>query len=297
MYLQLLPRHALFHVRVNIHQLASVPLVKGEFGVRWKFKKVRSKKENGRDKRDKGKGKADESHGDTDDDEEHDHVDVDQTSMEGSMDDAHNSHGQPAIPSVIISDGHSGTSTSAASTRPASPNPYAQYLTSDWLPQAYLAHSNSNSTHPDSASRSLSSTTPQGGYAHARGMTPFLKLQDHNVVWEHTLNVVVRMDVDRDTTDLLPNELKLVVMQVCQSPHLDLSVFSRIRDPDRLGPIQRVIPGDIDAPHNPRLGAVYLNLAEYANAGPITRRYLLCQSKTNATLKVDYCSFHILSEH
>lgn len=45
-------------------------------------------------------------------------------------------------------------------------------------------------------------------------MTPYLKLQDHNVVWEHTLNVVVQMDVNRDTTDLLPNELKLMVMQV-----------------------------------------------------------------------------------
>jgi hypothetical protein len=190
--------------------------------VRWKFKKVRSRKENGKDRHDKGKGKADESHADTDDDEEHDHADVD-TSMEGSVYDARGSHGH-GVPSVVISDGHHSTSTSAPSTRPASPNPYAQYLTSDWLPQAYLAHSNSPSTYPASTS-SLSSTTPHDGYVHARGMTPFLKLQDHNVVWEHTLNVVVRMDVDRDTTDLLPNELKLVVMQVCQPLHLDPSVY------------------------------------------------------------------------
>ena len=216
---QLLPRHALFHVRVTIHQLASVPLVKGEFGIRWKFKKVKPRKENGKERHDKGKGKADSVHADTDDDEEHDHADVYQTSMMDSANDAHSSHGQ-LVPSLVISDDHHSTSTSAASTRPASPHPYTQYLTSDWLPQSHLSHSNSHSTShsipPDSASRSLSSTTPHDGYAHARGMTPYLKLQDHNIVWEHTLNVVVRMDVDRDTADLLPNELKLVVMQVCQ---------------------------------------------------------------------------------
>lgn len=50
--------------------------------------------------------------------------------------------------------------------------------------------------------------------------------------------------------------------------------------------MQRVISGDPDAPQNPRLGAVYLNLAEYADAGSVTRRYLLRESKTNATLKV-----------
>ncbi|KIM82756.1 hypothetical protein PILCRDRAFT_820051 [Piloderma croceum F 1598] len=264
----LLPRHALFHVRVNIHQLASVPLVKGEFGVRWKFKKVKSRKENEKEKHDKGKGKADDIHADTDDDEVHDHTDTYQTSTDDSVDDVHNSHGLP-IPSLVVPDNHS-TSTSPASTRPVSPNPYAQYLTSDWLP-SHLPHSSSHSTHSDSTSRSLSSNTPHDGYAQARGMTPYIKLQDHNVVWEHTLNVVVRMDVDRDTVDLLPNELKLVIMQ-------------------------RVIPGDIDAPHNPRFGAVYLNLAEYANVGPITRRYLLCQSKTNATLKLTVQLEHVGGE-
>jgi hypothetical protein len=47
-----------------------------------------------------------------------------------------------------------------------------------------------------------------------------------------------------------------------------------------------VIAGDPDAPRNPRLGVVYLNLAQYVDAGVITRRYLLRESKTNATLKV-----------
>jgi len=250
---QLLPRHTLFHVRVNIHQLSSVPLVKGQFGVRWKFKNVKSRKE--KEKHSKGKAKTEESHANSDDGEEHGSGDVDRASVEGSMDDTHGSHVHLTIPSVLISDGYHSTPPSATSTRSASPNPYSQYLTSDWLPPSSLPF---NSTRLDS---SLSSTTSYYRYAPARGMTPYLKLRDHNVVWEHTLNVVVRIDVDRDTMDLLPNELKLVVMQ-------------------------RVISGDIDAPHNPRLGAIYLNLAEYANAGPVTRQYLLSESKTNATMKL-----------
>jgi hypothetical protein len=201
-----------------------VPLVKGEFGVRWKFKKVKSRKECGKDKHDKGKGKAYDNHIDTDDEEEHDHADVDQRSLDGSLDDSHSAYGHLPVPSVVISNGQH-RSTSAPSTRPASPSPYSQYLSSDWLPQSYLTPSNSHSTHPDSL-LSLSSTTPRDAYAHARGMTPYLKLQDHSVIWEYALNVVVQMDVNRDTMDLLPNELKLVVTQVCQALYQYLRVFS-----------------------------------------------------------------------
>ena len=38
----LIPRHALFQVHLHIDQLSNVPLIKGEFGVRWKFKNVQS---------------------------------------------------------------------------------------------------------------------------------------------------------------------------------------------------------------------------------------------------------------
>ncbi|OBZ76213.1 hypothetical protein A0H81_03003 [Grifola frondosa] len=102
-------------------------------------------------------------------------------------------------------------------------------------------------------------------------MTAWAQLQNYNVRWAHTVNVVVQMDVHRETRDLLPNELKLVVMQ-------------------------RVIPGDPDSPRQPRLGEVYLNLAEYADAGPVTRRYLLRQSKTNATLRLTIELEHIGGE-
>ena len=48
-----------------------------------------------------------------------------------------------------------------------------------------------------------------------------------------------------------------------------------------------MIPDDLDGnPSNPRLGAVYLNLAEYVGQGSVERRNLLRESKTNATSKV-----------
>ena len=82
------------------------------------------------------------------------------------------------------------------------------------------------------------------------------------MIWQHTLSTTLKFDIERDTLGLLPNPLKLVVMQ-------------------------RVIPDDLDGnPSNPRLGAVYLNLAEYVGQGSVERRYLLRESKTHATLKV-----------
>ena len=92
-------------------------------------------------------------------------------------------------------------------------------------------------------------------------MTEWAELKNYTVKWGHKVDVLVQMDVHRESGDLLPCELKLVVMQ-------------------------RVVHGDPNAPHHPRLGAVYLNLAEYAAVGPVTRRYLLKESKTNAKLKV-----------
>ena len=82
------------------------------------------------------------------------------------------------------------------------------------------------------------------------------------MIWQHTLSTTLKFDIERDTLGLLPNPLKLVVMQ-------------------------RVIPDDLDGnPSNPRLGAIYLNLAEYVGQGNVERRYLLRESKTNATMMV-----------
>ncbi len=43
---------------------------------------------------------------------------------------------------------------------------------------------------------------------------PYLPLDEHNVKWSQTVNVTVQVAVNRETMDLLPSELKLVVEQV-----------------------------------------------------------------------------------
>ncbi|KAJ6625110.1 N-terminal C2 in EEIG1 and EHBP1 proteins-domain-containing protein [Mycena sp. CBHHK59/15] len=210
----LIPRHALFHVRITIHQLASVPLVHGEFGVRWKFKNVHNSPKPPADKA-RGKGTANAApEGDAD--------------SFGSNDTS--TEEQPHPPSMLsVPSEHQHTPSSSSS------------LFDDAAP----------------------STTG------ARGQTPWQPLRDHSVSWEHPLDAVVQMSIERDSTHHLhPHPFKLVVMQ-------------------------RVIANDPNTPHNPRLGAVYLDLAEYASSsstpdakGLVTRRYLLRDSKTNATLKL-----------
>ncbi|KAJ7111497.1 N-terminal C2 in EEIG1 and EHBP1 proteins-domain-containing protein [Mycena epipterygia] len=200
----LLPRHALFHVRITIHQLASVPLVNGEFGVRWRFKNTHKVKG-------KGKSKAPEPE------------------QEGD-----------------------GDSFGSADTSAEEPQTLG-------VP-----------SHDQSASSSsvFSADEPQES-ASTRGQTPWLPLRDHSVSWEQSLSAVVQMSIDRGTHRLLPHPFKLTVLQ-------------------------RVIARDPDAPQNPQLGIVELDLAEYADSFPssspskdiVTRRYLLCNSKTNATLRL-----------
>ncbi|KAJ7291507.1 hypothetical protein C8J57DRAFT_1273268, partial [Mycena rebaudengoi] len=87
----------------------------------------------------------------------------------------------------------------------------------------------------------------------ARGQTHWLPLRDHSVTWEHTLDTAVQMSIERDTLQLLPHPFKLVVMQRSTPPR----------------------------PSTPRAGL----------KGLVTRRHLLRDSKTNATLKV---SIHIV---
>ncbi|KAI0752470.1 N-terminal C2 in EEIG1 and EHBP1 proteins-domain-containing protein [Daedaleopsis nitida] len=251
----LIPRHALFQVHVHIDQLSNVPLIKGEFGVRWKFKNVQSgsgllskmkgnrswsgqSRGKGAD-RELGSGSAGtggEDGGMYDEPED----DIEGDSTHDTTEDDHSAAHSPRSPRIP-----NGSSDALETAHPPpTPTPIIN------------GHTNSST----SVSRS-----------EARGMTPWAHLQSYNVKWEHSVNVVVQMDVHRETGDLLPNELRLVVMQ-------------------------RVVSGDPDAPQQPRLGAVHLNLAEYADAGQVTRRYLLRQSKINATLKLTVELEHIGGE-
>ncbi|KIK99566.1 hypothetical protein PAXRUDRAFT_822646 [Paxillus rubicundulus Ve08.2h10] len=364
-FAHLLPRHAVFLVRLTVHQLHNVPLVHGEFAVRWKVKgvtsppgggilgkvkgksKAKSKVHNGHGASltpvDGGKGTEKERGGETAMTRESDtdsaslldgasasisdtHSIANSSSTHSySYDYAHSTTGsvqghatmrsQPLIiPSVVISANSPRTSPSAppltarsvsgtssitsVSTSSASSasyyangknyNPPAHYLSADWLPQG--PNQSPTSTHFDTQTQSshphthdhghtnmkyqapnLSQTPPKAGYSPAKGITRFLQLKDHNVIWEQTLDFAVQISVGREKSELGDCLAKFVIMQ-------------------------RVVPGDPDAPRNPRVGAVYLNLAQYVDAGVVTRRYLLRESKTNATLKLTIHLEHTAGE-
>lgn len=328
-FAQLLPRHAVFLVRISIHELNNVPLVRGEFGVRWKVKGVTNGGLLGKVKgRGKGKGKSQNTKGTSAPDtssRSHDahgslkgkgkerESDMDNASLldaSTSISDTHSitasssthshSHGHgspislargwagahnqthprniptlvvssnsPSTPAPVISRNISGTSV-ASTLSSASPSTHpnlhlpAHYLSTEWCPQLQAYSSTlslASQGSPQSHAPSLADTPPTDGYTPAKGQTPFIVLKDHNVIWEQTLNFVVQMGVARETGELGECPVKLMVMQ-------------------------RVIHGDPDAPRNPRVGSIYLNLAQYVSAGIVTRRYLLRQSKTNATLKL-----------
>ncbi|KAI0356739.1 hypothetical protein OH77DRAFT_1422932 [Trametes cingulata] len=252
----LIPKHALFQVHLHIEQLSNLPLMSGEFAVRWKFKSVQggsgllSKMKGNRSwsgqSRGKGAARAQDVAG----------TGTGTGTEDGEMEEEEEEE-------VEGDSMHDGTDEASYHDAPRSA------LTDE-------SHHAFEPTHPPGAPTPIinghsSSSTSLQLRSEARGMTPWAKLQSYNVKWDHSVNVVVQMDVHRETGDLLPNELKLVVMQ-------------------------RVIPGDPDSPQQPRIGAVYLNLAEYADAGKITRRYLLRQSKTNATLKLSIELEHIGGE-
>ncbi|KAL9709209.1 hypothetical protein Ac2012v2_007563 [Leucoagaricus gongylophorus] len=92
---------------------------------------------------------------------------------------------------------------------------------------------------------------------HSRGSTLFHPLRDHSVRWNYHLSTPLRLDLDRFNGHLFPSPLKL-----------------------------HVIHRPTDTHHEHPLGFLHLNLSAYVGHGPVQRRYLLRDSKTNATLKV-----------
>ncbi|KAF8152917.1 hypothetical protein B0H34DRAFT_800193 [Crassisporium funariophilum] len=304
----LLPRHANFRARVQIHQIQSVPLVSGEFGVRWKFKsvekaapgpkqglldRVKAKARIHHHHHEKGKGREEDGEA----------FAGSERFQEVLSPKAPSDHGHvtsPNAPTIVARHkagggrSTSGTSTDHSSSMSSIKHDtsvdssvssysslagHSQHLSVDWansssstnpstISSTVFNSSSANASHvtmvptPDSHISDLSPSLLAVSSTPARGMTPFIKLKEHSVTWNQTLDTVLKFDIDRENSQVFPNPLKLVVMQ-------------------------RVIPDDPSgSPQNPRLGALYLNLSEYIGQGSVTRKYLLKESKTNATLKL-----------
>jgi hypothetical protein len=243
---QLLPRHAYFRARIVVHQISSVPFVGGEFAVRWKLKGVQNPPSGSKQTlRARARALVGEDLKSPDDalfsplDLPRQHPPDSLSSRASDLNDSGH---------LTTEFGHLSVSATAASS------------VSSLVTPIPTPGGNTPAT-VDNAN-----TTP------ARGITPYLPLKDHSVVWSQSLDTILKFDIDRETSYILQNPLKLVI-------------------------VQRIIPGDPHGnPQNPRLGAVYLNLSEYVGQGSVTRRYLLKESKTNAILKVRD-SFHSSYRH
>lgn len=262
----LLPRHALFQVHVHIDQLSNVPLVKGQFGVRWKFKNVQSgsgllakmksanssrsgeepvgklRKSFGKKGKWKGKGLdigLDIGRG------SQSRTNLAQTSgqhtpegpqIEVTSQDDHESGDDSDRPSTYHDDpttakwnsAYSDSSSSQLRRSSSSSHIFTSRVTSS-PPQSPVALATAvpelsltpmPPPDPPSAAPTITKASfsqMSGGsqlQTESRGSTEWAKLQNYNVKWDHKVNVAVQMDVHRETGDLLPNELKLVVMQV-----------------------------------------------------------------------------------
>jgi hypothetical protein len=369
----LIPRHAVFHACVQIHEITGVPLTEGEFAVRWKVKNTTHFQGKDKDKEREGGegGEGGSSKGGLF------RLGSKRKENRRSLDATLEQQGQPDVDEMgeLQDDGRRRSTSSSRSH-------LSNYTTP--MPIPPLLNPNSNNTNPPSnksTSTSISSTTSSGHGGHftssgqylcgcgaeqqepsqcstlPRGITPFLKLKEHSVEWQQTLHEYIKLPIGRGAipASALPKEERERLAAQRQrrrsrekgkmkqsngsttslngggggrNPYSDFDVVSPTDDSEytdsddddeeriewidnllqpttlKLVVMQRVDQGYKGGPRNPRMGVLYLNLAEYAGVGVnggsgkgqgrgVTRRYLLRESKTNATLKVR-CLFYIL---
>ncbi|KAF8523762.1 hypothetical protein BU17DRAFT_63693 [Hysterangium stoloniferum] len=248
-------KHAVFHVKLVIHQLHSVPLISGDFRIKWKFKHLQAVNSDGRPlgfgrvlarKLDSHKKK---------------------TTIDTSSSLKSKEKEKETSVTTILEDQHvTDDEVDVVTTSPTCIQP-VELPPEDRPVLQHVGHS--NSTESSASTKSQSNSSPDlleanngiDYHLSSRGYTPYHPLNDFKVKFETEINAAVQISIERDTLMLLPCELKLTVMQLA-------------------------IPGDPAAPQNPRLGHVEVNLAEYANVGPVTRNYLLRRSKVNALLRM-----------
>lgn len=229
-FLPLGGKRAFFHAQIVIHDLINVPLVYGDFAVKWRIQNAHSISQSARSSNGKQhKAKEEETSSGT----------VEEGSEQDSL---HDSQKQSRSSS-------SGDSSQqyAYNSQYNGANAYGQYLTPEPTP---IRPDVDESVH-----------IPEDFVSAAKGRTEYRPLlYDHSVSFEQRIDVDVEMSVDKDTSDLGSCELRLDVLQ-------DVPTIDNERDKQLLG-------------------VVYINLAEYAGAGLVTRKHLLRKCKVNAVAKV-----------
>ncbi|QRV98904.1 N-terminal C2 in EEIG1 and EHBP1 proteins [Ceratobasidium sp. AG-Ba] len=268
-------KHATFSVHVHIHELANIPLVSGDFACRWRVKGAqalaRRDSASGKSVRSDGTGSGTGSASFTGESP------TKKTHKNGRTLSADAEHievqVQPPSPTLdpTVTQGSVTTAASLGESEWSSPSESSdgKQPSVGFLQPAESSHDHDSDTedgHQKGAS-SVTLTSAAKGQPHnplhgpGRGRTETVNIIDHTVVWDEVVEVAANMGIAKETKGLSPCELKLIVEQVPQ--HHEHLVKAKTT-----------------------LGVVRLNLAEYVGKGSVTRRYLLRDSKTNATLKL-----------
>lgn len=173
-------RRVSFHAQVIIHDIINIPLVQGDFAVRWRFHNAQSV-QSGDNHQTKHKKKEEESSSGT----------VDEISEQESI--------------------RNGRLTSSSSSTRSSTDAGHQLQ----LPR----HGSNDSQYgrylsPDVADSATSPVeVPETFLSSARGKTGWSPLlNDHSVLYHQRIDVELEMSMDRETRDLQPCELKLEVL-------------------------------------------------------------------------------------
>ena len=173
-------RRVSFHAQVIIHDIINIPLVQGDFAVRWRFHNAQSV-QSGDNHQLKHKKKEEESSSGT----------VDEISEQESI-----RNGRLT----------SSSSSTRSSTDAGNQLQLPRHGSNDSQYGRYLS--------PDVADGATSPVeVPETFLSSARGKTGWSPLlNDHSVLYRQRIDVELEMSIDRETRDLQPCELKLEVL-------------------------------------------------------------------------------------
>ncbi|KAH7906184.1 hypothetical protein BJ138DRAFT_1163222 [Hygrophoropsis aurantiaca] len=236
--LKLRPRQtAVFAVRLTIHDVAAVPLVHGEFAVRWKIEHHRPARRvvsggNSNIDKDKHGDNTERSsyidHGDHDDgyDRNNDADDYG-GGIDNNSTDTHSNSNSAAL-AIFVSPPTFNTTDISAASKAHADSVLGRCSTESAPVNGHTEFPHTAAEAPPGNLKGHTESAP------AKGQTEWAVLKDHTAAWEHTLEFIVHVSVNRDKGSgdggtLAPCDAKFVVMQVrirvcgvCCSPVVSL---------------------------------------------------------------------------
>ena len=218
----ILPKHALFKVKLHIRQISNVPLLGGDFAVKWRFRNVQSPGGNHSGLLSKMKASSSSA----------------TMTLKGKTKDCFLDGEDISMQLTYprITNDATGRGTMEFGNSLDCPSP-----TGIKSPSSSFLVASPNGTQ-------FSTLGISGVHSDSRGITVWTELSDHTATWDHHVALIVRMDVDRETLDLHTSELKLTVLQVLCSVLLDdKEAQHTCREPSRVNNISLNTPVSVSS--------------------------------------------------